>query len=550
MGLLVEDRVPAFFADVVEDIASANFAEVSLVLRTAGARRSCGMLLRLYDQWDARRHASIQEPFRAIDASRLLAGIKTYDLKRLPAGNIELDILRHIADADLDVILAASSAVRGYEAKLSSRHGVWSYRFGEGPDGSSALPYLRELLDGSNLMRVRLVRWGADPTQDATLWEATFAGLHSDSFSLREARRRPGWACTSACIQKLRELHESADGCLDAAPTETDTATTNVRKVSNTELLGWLAPKLASKVVRRITGTPRTAHWQMAVRVGDGRLWGDDALNTDGFRWIESPPGYLYADPFLIRHNSRTWLFYENYSYSEQRAVIDCGEVLADGTVSESRSVLRRPYHLSFPQVFQYGEDFFMVPETAGNRTVELYRAVRFPDEWKLEKVLYSGAPAVDTAVWHDGTFWWFFSTLKEARGDGYMLFLFFSRELDGEWQSHPANPICTDVRYARGAGSLFRQNGRLLRPNQDCSVRYGYRLNCQEVITLTPDSYAEKPLFTLDPSTWSGMIGVHTYNRCPGAEVIDGCILASMAQTGGYESAAVASGRAGLQTA
>jgi hypothetical protein len=42
--------------------------------------------------------------------------------------------------------------------------------------------------------------------------------------------------------------------------------------------------------------------------------------------------------------------------------------------------VLERPYHLSYPYVFFVGDDAFMLPETAANGAIELYRAVSFPD--------------------------------------------------------------------------------------------------------------------------------------------------------------------------
>ena len=34
-----------------------------------------------------------------------------------------------------------------------------------------------------------------------------------------------------------------------------------------------------------------------------------------------------------------------------------------------------------------------------------------------------------------------------------------------------------SDVRLARGAGSVFEKAGRLIRPSQDCSVSYGFAL-------------------------------------------------------------------------
>ena len=37
-----------------------------------------------------------------------------------------------------------------------------------------------------------------------------------------------------------------------------------------------------------------------------------------------------------------------------------------------------------------------MMPESGQNRTLELYRAERFPDRWTLDRVLISGAEIGD----------------------------------------------------------------------------------------------------------------------------------------------------------
>jgi hypothetical protein len=51
----------------------------------------------------------------------------------------------------------------------------------------------------------------------------------------------------------------------------------------------------------------------------------------------------------------------------------------------EPFAVLERSYHLSYPFIFRWGSDIFMIPETSDNRTVEVYRAVEFPGKWELE---------------------------------------------------------------------------------------------------------------------------------------------------------------------
>jgi hypothetical protein len=125
--------------------------------------------------------------------------------------------------------------------------------------------------------------------------------------------------------------------------------------------------------------------------------------------------------------------------------------------------------------------------------------------------------------VWHDGERWWFFATLREPTGGGEMLMLFHAPTIDGAWTPHPRNPVSLDVRNVRGAGAIFRDGGKLIRPSQDGSRDYGYSFTLNEIVTLNPDEYHERPLTTVDPRWQPGLLGTHTYNRVGPVEVIDG---------------------------
>jgi len=203
--------------------------------------------------------------------------------------------------------------------------------------------------------------------------------------------------------------------------------------------------------------------------------------------------------------------------------------VLPDGAIGSVQRVMERPYHLSYPQVFRHDGEIFLLPETGDNNTVELYRCNHFPDQWQLERILFSGAPAWDPTVWIDNNRFWFFVTLLDPPAAGPQLYLFHSDSLTGEWKWHPANPICSDERRARGAGALFRldagpDGGQLIRPSQDCTVTYGYSFSWNEVSKLTPDEYEEnQPLLTVLPDWSPGLEGTHTYNRTAKVEVVDG---------------------------
>ena len=145
-----------------------------------------------------------------------------------------------------------------------------------------------------------------------------------------------------------------------------------------------------------------------------------------------------------------------------------------------SKRVLERPYHLSYPFIFEQGGDLFMIPETAGHRTVELYRCTHFPERWEFVRDLMTDIYAVDaTLLEYRGQV----LVVCQCKGAGRqqprrlksLLRAISSRPGTGHLIRR--NPIVHDIRPARPAGRIFLQEGKLIRPRQNSSRRYGYAL-------------------------------------------------------------------------
>jgi hypothetical protein len=256
----------------------------------------------------------------------------------------------------------------------------------------------------------------------------------------------------------------------------------------------------------------------------------DISLSDDVLKEIDrifpAPRGHFYADPFLISRGDSTYLFFEDYDYALRRAVISCASVSPAGVVGPALVVLTAAHHLSYPYLLTQGDDVFMIPEAAASGGVQLYRADPFPGSWTHVRTLYEGAYPVDTSAWYDAERWWFFTTLREPRSKAQALYLFHSQDLTGPWQLHPESPISVDVRRDRGAGAIFTDGGRLIRPSQDGSRDYGSSWSLNEIEELTTTAYRERPMATVMPDWAPGMTGTHTYSRSPGLEAVDAKVL------------------------
>jgi hypothetical protein len=234
-----------------------------------------------------------------------------------------------------------------------------------------------------------------------------------------------------------------------------------------------------------------------------------------GARDVSDVPGQSVADPFLLRHGTLWYLFFEVLNSATGRGEIayatsrDC-LMWAYGAV-----VLREPFHLSYPQVFAWDGEIYMIPETRQARSVRLYRAENLPDRWRCIDTLLHGWFADATILRHRER-WWIFAQrgLDELR-------LFSSKELAGPWQEHPASPLWPgNRRRTRPGGRMLVYEERLLRFAQDGWPSYGSLLRVFEISRLSESEYAEhelpeSPILRATGSGWNA-VGMHHIDAVP----------------------------------
>ena len=528
--LLDRPSLPAYLAETLEHIADSNFARVELAVFNATPPRPPNLrlagLFSFYVAWDIKRVSESSNPRENLDCAGYFKDVESFsvspiadqDWQRLPD-----DAVARIREMNLDVLVKFGFGHLRGEILHAARYGVWSYHDGDPNRYRGRPPFFWEVYENNLLTCAALERLSDEPGGNQALYKGVFATVQGSSW-VRNCVQ-PSWGSSTFLIQKLRQLHESG---WDSIAADIPAPAHNRKTYSlptNLQMLPWLSNILvrtAAQRIRHAVQGEELPHWMLGVNTNHNTNPG--SLNLREFRWIPSPRGHFYADPFLIEYDGKPWLFFEDLPYATEKGVIVCAEINRDGTLSPTIPVLETPYHLSYPCIFRDGGELYMVPESVADGTVQLYRCKHFPDTWDLVKVLLR-APAVDTTVWIENGLYWFFVTLQEPRGGGLQLWLFYSRSLTGEVIRHPRSPISTDIRFSRGAGAIFRENGKLIRPSQDCSGSYGRLIVFNEIVILNEREYAERPSTVIDTRTMRNMIGTHSYARVNDVVVIDGCV-------------------------
>lgn len=263
------------------------------------------------------------------------------------------------------------------------------------------------------------------------------------------------------------------------------------------------------------------------IRLLNGKLFGGGewkvvyrsfADNNAIYKTIEAPEGKWIADPILYEENGEHYLFVELFDRKKDKAGIGFYRFINNKPVFQ-KLIIEQPFHMSYPCVFSWNGEHFMVPESAAGNTVDLYRAVHFPDEWTLDCNLIRGQKYVDTTIAILGEQLFAFGYSKAD--DGWKLTCF---SLDMKQKKlHKVYEEFFQENKGRPAGPVLQEE--MIRPAQDCSRLYGEAIIWYKIDEINESFFREHPvgMMTVADLAIEGKADrIHTYSRDTEYEVVD----------------------------
>ena len=538
--------VPAWIARILGQLAEAEFIQLALVIVNAepplpaprfarlGAPRPRHLLLNLYQRIDARFFRAEPDAFGQVDMSDRLASVPTLEVVPLRPKQLEhrfeAEAIGRVRKADLDVLLRFGFNIIRGEILDCARYGVWAYHHGDNQRYRDSPAFFWEMYDNNPVSGTMLQVLSEDLDGGRILYRSFSA---TDPTSLNRSRNAAYWKSAEFVMRRLTDLHRRGSAYLDSRPEYREAVPNKkgiYRTATNGQMIRFLARVLWGVVARKARKLVGREIWYVAYRrvAAHGELVSDvisagTSSRSESFRLMPSPRGRYYADPFVVEHQGRHYVLFEDYDLAAGKGVISWTCFDEHGVPNPAQVALARDYHLSYPFVFRWNGNWYMAPESGENRTIELFRAEEFPVRWALERVLVDNVTAFDpTILEHDGLWWLFASVAVQGGSAADELFLFYADSPLDEWTPHPMNPIVSDVRCARPAGRVFSHGGMLIRPGQDSSRRYGYATVFSCITTLTTTQYAETPIHRLEPGWMRGNLATHTFNADGEYEVVD----------------------------
>ena len=261
------------------------------------------------------------------------------------------------------------------------------------------------------------------------------------------------------------------------------------------------------------------AFYTIGVYHTDNPLFVDmDSVQTIDWELTHTHPLCKFmADPFIVNSNDTLYIFYEHFPAQMNSTWGDVGVLRSlDGGYSWTflGIALDEPFHLSFPNVFQYKGDWYMLPSAGDARQLRLYKSTDFPMHWELCKVLRDDYLYCDPMLYiKDSVCYLFASEDHENR-----FALYTADSLTGTYIEHPCSPIRNVWNnHTRLAGRVFDYEGHPYLFMQEHYEAYGSSTATFRIDTLSPTQYCDikadtVPIIALSGGGWNAN-GMHTYN-------------------------------------
>lgn len=424
-----------------------------------------------------------------------------------------------LKDPNLDFIIcfADVSSTRDYLGL--SRYGIWTFIVGDWESYRGQPGGFWEIYTGASTTSAMLARLTEDPDSVIVLRRGC---LRTKRMSFRRNRQHV----------LSRITHWPAQACIDIRngefaknPQRLRSSAAPRANPTTLQVLAFGIRILRFAAAAALRNLLRYDQWNVGIVRQPIREFLDPTRPRPSVEWLPARPRREFiADPFGVYYAGKLTIICEYLDCRIGAGVIAALHDPDDPALTPVSIGPQPPVHLSFPFLIEHDGRILCIPETSQAREVALYAAEHFPDRWTRVATLLANTEVADVTVFRHGNRWWLAGADPGLKSPSADLFLWHSESIEGPWQAHGNNPVKTDVRSARPAGTPFVVDGVLYRPTMDCSETYGGRVHINRIHTLTPTAFHEEVVATVEPDLHGAYSdGLHTLSAVGELTLIDG---------------------------
>jgi len=531
IGILLDTyAIPAWIYRSMERIHDSDYAEFSLIVlnedgkvRNKNDRRlheKSPNVYRLFNMLDESIFIRGNNALESKNSQELLLGVPVMVVKPARRGledYFEARDIEEINKCELDVVINIGFESLQGDILTVAKYGVWAYQFEGSPHG------FWEVIESHPETKEYLLILNEKPANHKIIYGSA---SNTYLFSPARNRNRSLWKSSSFLPRQLALLnHLGEQNFLDETKKYRQNTRPQIQKKYERPPANLSSVSLYARLVIRNIREMFSRLFTMDTWFLMFDLGPYGSIPWKNFTQIIPPKDRFWADPIVIQKDNRLFVFIEEFDSRAKKGHLSFLEVDQYRKHTIPVKILEETYHLSYPFVFEWGDRYYMIPESASNRTIDLYESVEFPHKWEHKMCLMENLCAVDSTLLFYRGKWWLFTGISENEGSfpEVELFLFFTDDLfTRDWKPHPLNPIVSDVKKARPAGRIFSRNGKLFRPSQDCSKTYGFGFDINEILVLSETDYQEESAISVRPDWDKKISATHTYGTVGEFQIID----------------------------
>lgn len=259
----------------------------------------------------------------------------------------------------------------------------------------------------------------------------------------------------------------------------------------------------------------------------------------EGFHWIKPTREGWYADPITRVIDGRLCIFVEKCLWRNSKGEISLICVDSNNYSYTERTIISEPFHLSYPEIFEYNGSRYMIPESSEKAQIRVYKQGEDINEWKLVNTFDTENKLVDTVVSIDNSNNILLLASDQAPDNPFKNRLhFYKMNLSDSPEMSEINIGSRHYDYeSRNGGSLIAKDGNIYRVIQDSEDgQYGRNILIKKVDKLDKDGFEEQSTSNVVTvrdikhgiNRWNYKFeGIHTYGiQEDGLEVIDARVL------------------------
>lgn len=530
IGLLLNSlSVPLWVAEVVQFLQRDNRFNICFVAvnQSSPKKQQNIFFYKLLRKIDERIMQMAHSPFKRISIS--LSGvphISILPIQKKYSDYFSTEVVKEIQSYNADIILRFGFRILRGDILHSAKFGILSLHHGDVDTYRGGPPAFWEVFHNYPVTGVSL-QILTENLDAGKIIDRCF--LNTYPFSFYRNQYRVYWAGEKMLKEQLSKIANLGPTAyfqsklpLIIEPTSKKNFYKNPNNFLSIYIIIWY---LVNNIYRKVYKLIFRKQWQIEVTQYDTESPNKRFLNQ--YKLIP-PKDREWADPFIISKDEYFYIFLEEKLFNQKNAHIS---VIVSNNLSQFIDqkpipILVEDVHLSYPFVFPYLGEYYMLTESSESRELMLYKTESFPLQWKKYKTLISDMMIYDPTIYqHSDGIWYLFCTAKQKNvysSNAYLNIYYSADLLNEEFAPHPMNPIYSDVRCSRPAGSITQINGKIFRPYQICAPFYGSGMNYAEVKNLSTTEYEEELLASFEYFQGLDLQKSHTLNTCAQFTVTD----------------------------